>query len=181
MDLLKEFESRGQEHIAQSKETFAGVRGGRPSAKLVEDITIEYGGERLKIKQLGLITVIPPREIQISVWDAGIAGAVQAAIESVLRVTVRTEGASVRVSLPPLSEERREEIIRLLKREIEETKIKIRTLRDDILKRIRALAEEKKMTEDDRFSIKEKIDKSNHFLNETLDDLLEHKIREVGE
>ncbi len=181
MDIIKEFDSKAAELLSAFKETLAGIRGGRPSAKLVEDISIDYLGQQMKVKQLGSITILPPREIQVSVWDPQMAAAVGSAIEQMIKVSARAEGNTVRVSLPPLSDERRAELIKLVKREAEETKIKIRTLRDEILKKIKAQADEKKITEDDKFLLKEKIDKISHTTGETIESFIASKVTELNE
>ncbi|MBI4159705.1 ribosome recycling factor [Candidatus Wolfebacteria bacterium] len=181
MDFVKEFTEETARFIRRLEEAFAGIRGGRPSARLVEDLVVDYAGQKLKIKQLGSITVIPPREIQITVWDHGMAGAVETVVAQALTVGARTEGSTVRVSLPPLSEERRAELQKLVKREAEEVKIKIRTLRDELLKKIKASVEEKKLTEDDKFSFKEKIDARNRAVGEEVEGLVLMKMKELNE
>ena len=114
------------------KEQMAGIRSNRPSAKLVEDILVDYFGQKLPIKQLGSISVIPPREIQISIWDNQVINSVAKTIESSgLNVAANIDGNLIRINLPALSEERRQELVKLVKKEAEEARIKIRHSRDE--------------------------------------------------
>jgi len=182
MDILKIFENKIDEAIKHLKDQLAGIRGGRPSSKLVEDIPVEYFGQKLVIKQLGSISVIPPREIQISVWDKNAGSAILKSIESSnLNVSANLEGNLIKINLPPLSGERRQELIKLAKKETEEIRIKIRNIRDEINKEINRQFEEKKITEDEKFKLKEKVQEKIDKTNEEIEKILENKIKEIEE
>lgn len=181
MDVLKDLEIKTKEIIDRFRQELSGIRGGRPVSKLVEDIQVDYFGQKLAIKQLGSVSVILPREIQIGVWDKTVAPAVSKAIETALNVGVNIEGNLIRVILPPLSEERRGELTKIVKKEAEEARIKIRALRDDILKTIKQQEEKGIITEDDRFKLKEQIQKSVDKSNEEIEKSLENKIKEISE
>jgi len=182
MDILKIFENKINEAVENLKKQLAGIRGGRPTSKLVEDIPVEYFGQKLTIKQLGSINVIPPREIQISVWDKNAGASILKAIESSnLNVGAYLEGNLIKINLPPLSGERRQELIKLAKKETEEIRIKIRNIRDEINKEINRQFEEKKITEDDKFKFKEKVQEKINKANEEVEKILENKIREIEE
>ena len=181
-DFLRGLELKITEAIKHFKEQLAAIRGGRPSSKLVEDVPVEYFGQKLTIKQLGSISIIPPREIQISVWDKNAASAVLKAIESSgLNISANPEGNLIRINLPPLSGERRQELIKVAKKEAEEARIKIRGIRDEINKEINRQFEEKKIAEDDKFKIKEKVQESIDKTNEEIEKILENKTREIEE
>jgi ribosome recycling factor len=182
MDILKDLETKTNEAIKFFKEQLAGIRGGRPNAKLVEDVSVDYFGQKLNVKQLGSINILPPREIQISVWDKNAAAAVLKAIEaSNLNVSVNLEGNLIRINLPPLSGERRQELIKLAKKEAEAIRIEIRNLRDEINKEISRQFDEKKISEDEKFKLKEKIQTSIDKTNEEIEKILENKIKEIEE
>jgi len=182
MDILKNLELKVAEAIKRFKEQLAALRGGRPSSKLVEDVLVEYFGQKLPIKQLGSINITPPREIQISVWDKTAASAVLKAIESSnLNISANVEGNLIRINLPPLSGERRQELTKLAKKEAEEVRIEIRGIRDEIIKEINRQFEEKKITEDDKFKFKEKIQENIDKTNEEIEKILENKIKEIEE
>jgi len=182
MDILKNLELKIAEAIKHFKEQLAAIRGGRPSSKLVEDIPVEYFGQKLPIKQLGSISIIPPREIQISVWDKNVAPVVLKAIESSdLNISANLESNLIRINLPPLSGERRQELIKVAKKEAEEARIEIRGVRDEINKEINRQFEEKKISEDDKFKFKEKVQESIDKANEEIEKILENKTKEIEE
>jgi len=182
MDILKNLELKIAEAIKHFKEQLAGIRGGRPNSKLVEDVPVEYFGQKLTIKQVGSISIVPPREIQISVWDKNAAAAVLKAIESSdLNISANLEGNLIRINLPSLSGERRQELIKVAKKEAEEARIKIRSIRDEINKEINRQFEDKKISEDDKFKFKEKIQESIDKANEEIEKILANKIKEIEE
>lgn len=182
MDILKELETKTAEAVKYFKEQLAGIRGGRPTTKLVEDLPVEYFEQKMTVKQLGSISIIPPREIQISVWDKNAATAISKAIESSnLSVSANIDGNVIRINLPQLSGERRQELIKIARKETEETRIKIRGIRDEVNKAIGKQFDEKKIAEDDKFKLKEQVQKSVDKINEEIDKALEGKVREIEE
>ena len=181
-NILKEAETKTGEIIKYLKDQLAGVRGSRPSPKLVEDISVDYFGQKLPVKQLASIGVVPPREIQLTVWDKQVVSGVAKAIESSnLNVSANIEGNTIRINLPPLSEERRQELAKIVRKEAEETRIKIRALRDEINKKIVQDFEAKKITEDDKFKLKEKVQETVDKTNSEIEKILENKIKEINE
>lgn len=181
MDILKELESKTADAVRYFKDQLAGMRGGRATAKLVEDVSVECYGQKMAVKQLGSISVPSPKEIQISVWDKEVAAVVVKAVETSLSVNANLEGNLIRVNLPPLSEERRRELAKIVKKEAEEAKIKIRFLRDEFNKKIVRQFEDKKITEDDKFDLKEKIQKIIDRTNGEIENVLNAKITEIEE
>jgi len=182
MDILKNLEEKISQNISYFRDQLAGIRGGRPSAKMVEDIVVEYFGQRMAVKQLGSISVIPPREINISVWDKNAASLILKAIEaSNLNVSANLEGNMIRINLPPLSGERRQELAKLVKKEAEEARIKMRSARDEANKEVAKRVEEKTFTEDDKFKFKDDIQKKIDEANKEIDRIVENKIGEIEE
>ena len=180
--MIQSLEIKIKESLEYLKSQFAAVRGGRPSPKLVEDISIDYFGQRMPIKQAGSISVNPPREILISVWDRQAVSIVAKAIESSnLNVSANTDGNLIRINLPPLSAERRQELAKVVKKESEEARIKIRSLRDEVNKKIRQREENGEITEDQEFKLKEQIQKSIDKANKDIEEMLEKKIKEIEE
>jgi len=179
---MADLEQKIKESLEYLKSQFAAVRGGRPSPKLVEDISIDYFGQRMPIKQAGSISVNPPREILISVWDRQAVSIVAKAIESSnLNVSANTDGNLIRINLPPLSAERRQELAKVVKKESEEARIKIRSLRDEVNKKIRQREENGEITEDQELKLKEQIQKSIDKANKDIEEMLEKKIKEIEE
>ena len=136
----------------------------------------------MPIKQVGSISVNPPREILISIWDKQAVSIVAKAIESSnLNVSANTDGNLIRINLPPLSAERRQELIKVVKKESEETKIKIRHLRDEENKKISQQEESGEITEDQKFKLKEQIQKAVDKANGDIEAMLDKKIKEIEE
>jgi ribosome recycling factor len=182
MDILKNLEEKISQGISYFRDQLSGIRGGRPSSKMVEDIAVDYFGQRLTVKQLGSITVIPPREINISVWDKNSATLILKAIEaSNLNVSANLDGNAIRINLPPLSGERRQELAKLVKKESEEARIKMRAVRDDANKEISKRADNGEMGEDDKFKFKDDIQKTIDKANQEIERIVENKIGEIEE
>jgi len=179
---MNDLKTKINDAINYFKDQLAAIRGGRPSAKLVEDIAVDYFGQKMPVKQLGSISVVLPREIQISVWDKNAASAVLSAItDANLNVSSNMDGNTIRLSLPPLSGERRQELIKLVKKETEEARIKIRGLRDDANKEIGKRFDDKEISEDEKFKLKEQVQKEVDKANEEIEKNLEIKIKEIEE
>jgi len=177
---VKSLEKNTTSNIAKIKQDFSGIRANRPTSQLVENVVVEYAGASLPIKQLAAITVSPPRDIQITAWDAQSVGAIAKAIEqSKTGLTPQIEGSVIRLKLPALSYERRQELIKLSKSMAEKEKIKIRSFRDSINKSIDKAFSEKAITEDQKFKEKKNVQEHIEKINKEIDDLLDKKIKEI--
>ena len=182
MDIIKELEQKMTSLVEFLRQELMGVRSNRPSPRLVEDIPVEVYGQRMTVRQVGAISIQPPSSILISVWDKDVVNTVAKAIESSnLNVVANTDGTTIRINLPALTDERRQQIIKMVKKEVEEAKIKVRSLRDDENKRVALEAEEGNLTEDEKFKLKEQIQEVVDRGNKELDQLLEKKIVEINE
>ena len=182
MDIIKELEQKMASLLEFVRQELMGVRSNRPSPRLVEDIRVELYGQQMTVRQVGAISVQPPASIVISVWDKGAVNAVAKAIESSnLNVVANVDGTTIRVNLPALTDERRKEIIKMVKKEIEEARIKVRSLRDETNKRVAREEEAGELTEDEKFKLKEQIQSVVDKGNKELDQLLEKKIAEIME
>ena len=170
------------EIIKYFKDQISSIRSGRPTPKLVENLPVDYLNQKMTIKQLGSISIVPPTTIQISVWDAQAISSVSKAIESSnLSVVANIDGNLVRINLPPLSSERRQDLIKVVKKEAEEAKIKIRHIRDEENKKINRQEEEGEICEDQKFKLKEETQKEIDKANEEIERILENKIKEIEE
>ena len=179
---IKEFEKHLGETAEKLHEEFATLRTNRPTTKLVEDIKADYYGQFMPLKALGTIGINPPREITITVWDKNALIPVQKAIEaSGLGMTPNVDGATVRLILPALTDERRAELVKLVKRTAEEAKIKVRLLRDEIMKKVKDGKEKGTVNESEKFKFKERIQKIVDGANGGIDGLLDKKVAEINE
>lgn len=181
-ELIKQLESQTKSLLDSLKQVFGGIRANRPSPQLVENIQVLYLDQQFAVKQLGSISIVPPRELQISVWDKGAVSAVAKAIQdSSLHLMPSVQGNIVRVQLPTLTTERRDELTKVVKSETEKIRIKLRGLRDEANKKIEAALKAKTISEDQKFKTKERIQKAVDKANEEIEGLLQGKIREISE
>lgn len=167
---------------ASFKDELSGIRTNRPTPKLVENIKVEAYGQHMTVKQVGAISIMPPREIDISVWDKDVVNVVAKAIEgSGLGVTANVDGTLIRINLPILTDERRKELEKLIRSMAEEARIKIRHARDEANKDIERDFKDKKISEDKKFKGKEKVQKAVDEANKKIEDALESKLKEISE
>ncbi|HEY4523831.1 MAG TPA: ribosome recycling factor [Candidatus Paceibacterota bacterium] len=179
---LKNFEARLKEISKKLLDEFLSIRTNRPTTKLVEDIKIDYYGEMIPIKASGTVSIIPPREIVISVWDKNALGPISKAIEtSGIGLTPNIDGNTIRLNLPPLTNERRDELIKLIKRMAEDERIKVRRERDEIMREVKIKEDAGEVNESERFKLKEKIQKIVDSANGEIEKMLTAKIEEIHE
>jgi ribosome recycling factor len=163
-----------------AKTEAGAIRTGRANSSLVEDIPVEYLGSRLRIKELATINTPEPRTIMIQPWDKGALPAIEKAIkESSIGLNPVTDSNAVRLNIPPLTEERRKEYIKVLHQKVEEARIRVRQIREDILKKVTAEIREKKARDDDDRKAKDELQKVIDDLNKRFDELVKKKEQEL--
>lgn len=177
-----QFKERLAAATARFQQEMRGVRTNRPTPALIEDVKVSYYGEMLPLKQLGSIAVAPPRDIIVQVWDKEAVAAVVKAIESSsLGLSASGDGGLVRLRLPELSSERREELVRHARRAAEQYRIQIRNLRDEVNKEIQKLLDDGNISEDMKFKLREMAQKHTDEANKTIGEILERKVAEINE
>lgn len=180
--IAKDLEAALAGVTAKLKQDFAQIRGNRPSPDMVQDIRIGLYDQQLTIRELGSLSVLPPRTIQITVWDPGAVGAVMRAIDDAhLGLSTSSDGTTVRATLSPLGDERRDEMTKLVKKIAEAARIQIRSRRDDAMKRLKDSENKKEITEDDVFKGKEKVQKATDKANGDVESMVDGKLGELGE
>ncbi len=177
----KLIEQKLKSALENLKTEFQTIRSNRPSPRMVEDIKVEIYGQTLPVKALGSISAVPPREINVMLWDISGVAAVAKAIEEALRVTASTDGALIRVNLPSLTDERKKEFEKMIRKITEETRIRVRGVRDDANKEIKIAEQGKSISEDVAFKKKEGVQKMVDAVNRELESLMENKIKEILE
>lgn len=175
---IKKLEAELDAVRAHAKADIGSIRTNRPTPKLVEDIAVEQYGERMTVKQVASIMISPPHELLVTVWDKGAVPAVVKAIEAMgLGLGVAVDGQVVRLHLPPLHDDRRTELIKLVKGMVEKERIKVRSARDDANKKIKAMENDEDMI----FFLKEEVQKLVDAVNMELDALTAAKVKEIEE
>ncbi len=178
--LLEKFKKETVSLIENFRKEIIVVRGNRPSPALVENLKVDYFGQSLLIKQLGSIGIVPPREIDINVWDKNAIPGVVKAIETA-GFSANYTDKLIRINLPPLNEERRQELVKAVKKIGEVFKIQLRAHRDEINKEIGRSFDAKEISEDQKFKLKEEIQKSVDSVNQEIESVLDKKIKELEE
>jgi len=179
---IEKFKKEGSTILDNFRVEIAGVRSNRPHPSLIENLKVECPiyGSVMPLKHLATIQVNLPNSLIVQVWDKNNLTACEKTIQSAqLGVTTTIEGSQIRVILPPLSQERRDQIFQSIKKKSEETKIRLRILRDETLKEIKDLFEQKKITEDDKYRGKDELQKIIDEFNKKIEELIEIKRKEI--
>ncbi len=158
----------------------AKLRTGRANPSIVEDVLVECYGSKMPIQQMASITVPEPRLIVIAPWDQGNVAAVADAIRSSdLGLNPADDGHVIRLALPPLTEERRKELVKTLNARAEDARVSIRTIREDIWKDIQDLEKTGEIGEDEKFKGKDDLQKEVDRWNAELETLRKKKEEEI--
>lgn len=181
-EVLQQTETKMKKTIESVSREFSEVRTGRAHPGLIEGLHIDYYGTPTMLKQIASISVPDPKMIVIQPWDVSAIPDIERGIlNSKLGATPSNDGKIVRLSIPPLSEERRNELAKVVKEMAENGRVSLRTIRRDANERIKKLQADKVVSEDDSFKTQENIQKlTDRFIKE-VDKILEEKSRELVE
>jgi len=179
---LKNFEDKTSALITQYTDEILSLRTGRPTAALVENIKVECYNSQSPLKHLASIAIVLPNIIIIEPWDAAIVSDIGKALtSSALGINPIVEGKQIKLFLPPLTKERKNTLIKLLNNEKEETRIKLRKTREDVVAEIKTAFDNKEISEDEKFRLLEEIQRIVDKTNKTLDEKTEIKGKEILE
>ena len=149
-EIKENTKSRMEKTIEALKSDLGGLRAGRAHASLLDGIVVDAYGSQTPISQVGTISVPDARCLSVSVWDRGLAKAVEKAIqESDLGLNPVSDGQLIRIPIPPLSEERRKELVKVAGKYSEQSKIAVRNIRRDALDGIKKLKKDNVISEDE--------------------------------
>jgi ribosome recycling factor len=178
--LLKETQERMAKTVEAVTREFATVRTGRASAALVESLMVDCYDSAMPLKQLASISTPEARLIVVQPWDVSILGAIEKALmKADLGAVPHSDGKVLRIHLPQLTEERRQELSKLLRRMAEDGRVSIRSSRRDANDRIKKLQKEGTITEDESFKAQADVQKLTDEAIERIDELLEEKEKDV--
>ena len=166
--------------IQSLKGDLAKVRTGRASTNLLDTIQVDYYGSNVPLNQVANVTTPDARTLQVSPWEAGMVGAIEKAILAAnIGFTPQNDGKVVRISIPPMTEERRKDMVKVVKKMGEETKVAIRTQRRDANEAIKAAEKAKEASEDDAKKSMELIQKKTDEKTVEVDKVVAAKEKEV--
>jgi ribosome recycling factor len=181
-EILEDAKQRMEETRDHLKREFALVRTGRASSALLDGIRVDYYGVPTPLKQVASISVPEASLIVIQPWDVSILEAIEKAIlRSELGLTPNSDGKIIRLPVPPLTEERRKELVKQVRRMAEETRIAARNIRRDANDTIKELLKEKEISEDMAHRSYAEVQKLTERIIGEIDKLLEKKEAEVLE
>lgn len=162
------------------KSEFSQIRTGRANPSLIEDVTIEAYGSKMAIKELGSISLADSQTIVITPWDKSLLGAIRTAIrDSELKLNPVELGGILRVPIPPLTEERRKELTKLVSQKAEDCKQSLRNIRQEAMKDIDKEFEEKKVSEDEKFTKRDQVEDLVKTHVEEVEALAQTKNKEI--
>jgi len=181
-ELKKEIDGKMQKALESTRREFNEVRTGRAHPGLLEGLHVDYYGTMTPLKQMASITVPDSRTILIQPWDISSIPAIEKAISnSNLGVTPNNDGKVLRVGLPQLSTERRQELQKLVKQMAEHGRVSLRTIRREANDRIKKMQSDGDVSEDDSFRAQDEVQKVTDKYIKEIDDLLEKKVKELVE
>ena len=173
-EAVREAENRMKTSLQVLEDDLAGIRTGRADPALVERVLVEYYGTPTPLRQLATFSVPEPRQILIKPFDPASIKDIERAIQtSDLGLTPGNDGKSIRLNLPPLTEERRKELVRVVQSRVEEGRVAVRNVRRDAIKDMREFEDEKLISEDD-------LKRGEDDMQKLTDEYIE-KMNNVGE
>lgn len=180
--LLKETEQHMEKTLEALKREFQAVRTGRANSNLLNRVVVDYYGTPTPLQQLASVSVPDARMLLVQPWDKSIVAAVEKAIlKADLGLNPVSDGGVIRLPVPQLTEERRKDLVKVIKKEAEEKRIIIRNLRRDANEKLKHLEKEAHVTEDETKRGLDEIQKlTDHFIRE-IDQILEQKEKEIME
>ena len=181
-DVISSNEERMKKTVASLKDAFAAFRTGRASAALFDRIRVDAYGEKSPINQVANISIPEARLVVIQPWDKNLITEIEKAIRSSeLSLNPSNDGKVIRVSIPPLTEERRKELVKLAKNQAEQSRVAIRNIRRDGNEELKKLLKDKKVkiTEDDESKGEEELQKLTDTYVGQVNKILEEKEKEI--
>jgi ribosome recycling factor len=168
--------------VAHLQEEFAGIRTGRATPGLVEKLKVDYYGTEVPLQQLAGFSVPEPRVLVISPYDKGSIKAIEKAIQtSDLGINPSNDGQVVRLVFPALTQDRRKELVRLVKQRAEEGRVAVRNIRRQARHDLEALEKDGDLSKNDLDRAEKELEKVTHAVVEDIDQMLEHKEHELLE
>ena len=180
--IIEECKHKMETTVSVFQREVAGVRTGRASAGILDQIKVDYYGTETPIPQLATVSTPESNLITIQPWDAKMIPEIEKAIiKSDIGLTPANDGVVIRLVLPPMSEERRKEVVKMVKKMGEENKIAVRNVRRDAKEHAKKLLKNKEMSEDDERKMETEIQKLTDEYIARIDAVLESKEKEILE
>jgi len=180
--LQKDISAKMSRSIESFRKELGKVRTGRASFSLVDGIKVDYYGTPTPLQQVGTLSVPESRLITVTPWDAKMIGPIEKAIQSSgLGLNPVNDGKIVRIPIPPLTEERRKDLVKLVKKMAEDARVAIRNVRREAIERIKEKEKKKEISEDEMKRGQDRIQKETDAFVKKIDEILKAKEQEIME
>ena len=179
---IKDAKARMDKSLESLRGELTKIRSGKATTALLDGIKVDYYGNMTPINQVGNLTVLDAHALSFTPWDKSILAAVDKAIlEANIGLNPVSDGTNLKIPIPPLNEERRKELVKLVKKFGEDAKIAIRNIRRDANDHLKREEKEKKISEDELKKAEDRIQKLTDEHTKHVDDILKHKETEIME
>jgi ribosome recycling factor len=179
---FKELESRMSKSVEATRSEFAAIRTGRATPALLDRLHVEAYGQAVPLKQVAGVATPDSRTLVITAWDKGVVGEIKKAIEkSDLGLTPNVDGTAIRLVIPPLNEERRKDLAKVVKKKAEEGRVAVRNVRHKAHDDLRAQLKAGQITEDDNKRMQDLLQKTTDRFVKDIDALVAAKEKEIME
>jgi ribosome recycling factor len=179
---FKEIESRMHRCVEATRNEFASIRTGRASPTLLDRLVVEAYGQSVPLKQVAGVSTPDSRTLLITAWDKGVVAAIRKAVEkSDLGLTPNVDGSAIRLSIPPLNEERRRDLAKVVKKKAEDGRVAVRNVRHRAHDELKAQLRTHDITEDDNKRMQESLQKLTDRYVKEIDGLVTAKEKEIME
>lgn len=177
---FNKFEEKIENTTNRLKEKYSGIRTGRANPAILDGINVELYGSMLPINQSATISIEDARTIRITPWDKNNLKIIEKAIvDSNIDLAISDDGESVRISFPELTSERREQLVKILKEKMEDARVSIRGHRDEVWSDIKKMEKDGEISEDDKFSLKDKMEEITEDANKNLEEITKKKEEDI--
>lgn len=179
-ELKKKANDRMEGTINVLRKELASIRTGRASLSLLDGITVEYYGSNVPLSQVATLGIPDGKQIIIQPWEQKLLTVIEKAIlKSDLGLTPMNDGKIIRIVVPPLTEERRKQLVKVIKKKAEEARIAIRNIRRELNEEIKKSEKEKNISEDDAKRLQSEIQKITDSFISKIDELIKNKEKEI--
>ena len=180
LECINKIKPQLEKTVEYLKKELISLQVGRATPSLLENLEVEAYGQKMALKDLAAIQIPEPRSIIVRPWDKGVVQNIESAIrKSNLGLSPIAEEDFIRLAIPPLSEERRKEIVKILQEKVEECRISIRRQREDVWREIQNLERSKEISEDDKFKAKDELQKMIDEYNKKVEEMKSKKESEI--
>ena len=181
-ELKKKINDKMTGAVESLKKELASIRTGRASLGLLDGIHVDYYGTPTPISQVATLGIPESKQIMIQPWEQKLIPEIEKAIlKSDLGLTPSNDGKAIRLNIPPLTEERRKQLVKVIRKRAEESRIAIRNIRRDIIDELKKSEKEKHLSEDDVKKFQDEIQKITNSHIDKVEDVLQHKEKEIME